>query len=260
MVEGDGSAETFGKEMPKDMILEMIDGYVQEAKLLKSFGVDMFFLHCGYRMFTPSRFLSALTNKRTDEFGGSIENRAKVILMICQGIKDACGQDFPIEISMSGYELEGGNTLEEMIQFAKLAEGLVDVLQIRTPVIDPNHPIGLSPTPYPSLEIDRIYKDAGVKQKITAIGGLFQDFPAPVLAAVIDKDQLHSRKGLSLQGADTVLQVQRRIIHRNNHADSRLFSHAFCSLPLSGPLRLRSARHRGAWTSRNVHPITEKGA
>lgn len=176
MVEGDGSAETFGKEMPKDMILEMIDGYVQEAKLLKSFGVDMFFIHCGYRMFTPSRFLSALTNKRTDEFGGPIENRAKVILMICQGIKEACGKDFPIEISMSGYELEGGNTLEEMIQFAKMAEGLVDVLQIRTPVIDPNHPIGLSPTPYPSLEIDRIYKDAGVKQKITAIGGLFQDF------------------------------------------------------------------------------------
>ena len=175
-VEGDGSVAEFGQEMPRDMIYWMVDQYVEQAKLLKSFGVDMFFIHGAYRMFTPSRFLSALTNKRTDEFGGPMENRAKVMLMICEGIKNACGRDFPIEVSISGYELEGGSTLEEMIQFAKLSEGLIDVLQIRTPIIDPNHPIGLSPVPYPSLEIDRIFKDAGVKNKITAIGGFFHDF------------------------------------------------------------------------------------
>lgn len=175
-VAGDGSVAEYGKEMPKDMIEELIEGYVAQAKLLKSFGVDMFFLHCGYRMFTPARFLSALTNKRTDEYGGDIVGRSRLILRICERIKEACGKDFPIEISVSAYEQEGGTTLEEMLAFAKLAEGKVDVLQLRTPVIDPNHPIGLSPIPYPNLAIDRVYKDAGTKQLITAIGGFFADF------------------------------------------------------------------------------------
>ena len=105
-VEGDGSVATCGEEMPKDMIYWMVEQYAQQAKLLKSFGVDMFFIHSAYLMFTPSRFLSALTNKRTDEFGGSIENRAKVLFMICDRIKELCGKDFPIEVSISGYEPE----------------------------------------------------------------------------------------------------------------------------------------------------------
>ena len=175
-VEGDGSVTTCGEEMPKDMIYWMVEQYAQQAKLLKSFGVDMFFIHSAYLMFTPSRFLSALTNKRTDEFGGSIENRAKVLFMICDRIKELCGKDFPIEVSISGYEPEGGNTLEEMLRFAKLSEGHIDVLQVRTPIIDPNHPIGLSPEPYPNLKIDRIFKDSGTTVKITAIGGFFHDF------------------------------------------------------------------------------------
>lgn len=175
-VEGDGSVAAFGEEMPKDMIYWLVERYVEQAKLLKSFGVDMFFMHHAYRMFTPARFLSPLTNKRTDEFGGPIENRAKVLLMICDGIKKACGQGFPIECSISGYELEGGSTLEDMLKFAKLAEGYIDVLQVRTPVIDPNHPIGLSPIPYPNLEIDRLFKESGTSIKITAIGGFFHDF------------------------------------------------------------------------------------
>ena len=175
-VEGDGTVGELGKEMPKEMIEWMIQQYVEEAKLLKSFGVDMFFMHHAYRMFTPARFLSPLTNKRTDEYGGPIQNRARVILEICDRIKDACGRNFPIEISVSAFEHEGGTTLEEMLEFVRLAEGKIDVLQLRTPDIDPNHPIGLSPTRYPNLEVDRIFKQTGTSIKITAIGGFFDDF------------------------------------------------------------------------------------
>ena len=175
-VEGDGSIATPGKAMPKDMILEMVENYAEQARLLKSFGVDMIFIHNAYRMFTPSRFLSALTNNRDDEFGGPIENRAKVILMICQRIKEVCGQGFPIEVSISGYEPEGGTTLEESLKFAKMAEGKIDMLQIRTPVIDPNHPIGFSKQRYPSLEIAKAFKESGTSVLIDTIGGYFDDF------------------------------------------------------------------------------------
>lgn len=175
-VEGDGSVATLGKEMPKDMILWLVEQYAEQAKLLKSFGVDMFFLHNAYLMFTPARFLSPLTNKRTDEFGGSLENRAKVILMICERIKQVCGKDFPIESSISGYEPEGGYTLEDAIEFAKMAEGKIDILQIRTPVIDPNHPIGFSKVQNPSLPIARRFKQAGVKVMIDTVGGYLYDW------------------------------------------------------------------------------------
>lgn len=175
-VEGDGTEPTYGEELTKEMILDMVEDYAEQAKILKSCGADMIFMHHAYRMFTPSRFLSSLTNKRTDEFGGPIENRGRFIQMICKRIKEVCGADFPIEISISAFEEEGGTTLEEVIQFAKLMEGYVDVLQLRTPYIDPNHPVGLSPIPYPNLKMDRVFKDAGVKQKITAVGGFFHDF------------------------------------------------------------------------------------
>lgn len=176
-VEGDGSVASIGEKMPKEMIDWLIGDYVRQAKLLKSFGVDMVFMHCAYKMFTPARFLSPLTNKRTDEYGGPIENRAKVILKICEGIKQECGSGFPIEISISGFEYteDGGTTLEDVLKFVKMAEGKVDILQIRTPVIDPNHPTGFSKIPYPSLEIaSEIKKHTNIK--INTVGGSFHDF------------------------------------------------------------------------------------
>lgn len=68
---GAGFKVITGKEIPKDMLLEMVEEYADQALIAKQCGFDMVFLHASYRFFLISRFLSPLTNHRTDEFGGS---------------------------------------------------------------------------------------------------------------------------------------------------------------------------------------------
>ncbi|MBE6991830.1 MAG: FAD-binding protein [Ruminococcaceae bacterium] len=168
-VAGDGSVATLGKAAPKDLLYEVIDQYVEEAKLAKSLGFDMCFMHMAYRFMFPGRFISPLSNHRTDEFGGDIEGRSRFPLLICEGIKKACGKDFLVEISISGREddmFKGGSTVEDAIAFAKLAEGKVDLLQIRGGSIDPSQPTYLDEREIPQLE-----PAAAIKKGVEAYGG-----------------------------------------------------------------------------------------
>ena len=77
------------------------------------------------------QFLSPLTNHRTDRFGGSLENRARLLLLVLDRIRHYCGEDFVIEVRMSGTEyVEGGYTLEDGIAFARLMDGKADIIQV----------------------------------------------------------------------------------------------------------------------------------
>ena len=177
-VAGDGSVATLGKAAPRELLYEVVEQYVEEAKLAKSLGFDMCFMHMAYRFMFPGRFLSPLSNHRTDEFGGSVENRARFPLLICEGIKKACGKDFLVEISISGREddlFEGGSTVQDAIEIARLAEGKVDLIQIRGGSIDPSQPTYLDPREIPQLEpaaaIRKGVAEAGGTVKIVAVGG-----------------------------------------------------------------------------------------
>ncbi len=177
-VAGDGSKAELGKAAPRELLYRMVEEYGKEAKLAQSLGFDMCFMHMAYRLMFPGRFLSPLTNKRTDEFGGSLENRARFPLMICEEIKRQCGKDFLVEISISGREddlFEGGLTVEDQIGFAKLARGKVDILQIRGGSIDPSQPTYLDPREIPQLPaaaaIRRGVQDAGGGILINVVGG-----------------------------------------------------------------------------------------
>lgn len=178
-VAGDGSKAEYGKAAPKELLYQMVEAYAEEAKLAKSLGFDMCFMHMAYRLMFPGRFLSPLSNKRTDEFGGSIENRARFPLMICEAIKKACGKDFLVEISISGREddlFEGGLTIADQIEFAKLASGKVDILQIRGGSIDPSQPTYLDLREIPqrstAAAIRKGIRDAGINNiYIDVVGG-----------------------------------------------------------------------------------------
>ncbi|MGI5972026.1 MAG: FAD-dependent oxidoreductase, partial [Oscillospiraceae bacterium] len=177
-VAGDGSKPETGKAAPKELLLEMVENYAQEAKLAQSLGFDMCFMHMAYRFMFPGRFLSPISNRRTDEFGGSMENRARFPLMICQRIKEVCGKDFLVEISVSGREddaFPGGNTVEDIIELARLAQGKVDILQIRGHSIDPSQPTYLDPREIPNLDsaaaISRGIKDRGINMLVNIVGG-----------------------------------------------------------------------------------------
>ena len=178
-VAGDGSKAEYGKAAPRELLYQMAEAYAQEARLAQSLGFDMCFMHMAYRLMFPGRFLSPLSNKRTDEFGGSIENRARFPLMICEAIKQACGRDFLIEVSISGREddlFEGGLTVADQIAFARLAAGKIDILQIRGGSIDPSQPTYLDLREIPQRDnaaaIRRGLREAGVDNVyITVVGG-----------------------------------------------------------------------------------------
>ena len=137
----------------------------------------MVYLHMAYRLTILGRFLSPLTNKRTDQYGGSLENRARFPLMVADRIKVECGRDFLIEASVSGCEPTGGITLEETIELAKRFAGHIDMLQIRASAIDPAHPTGFTPERRPFLYMAEAVKKSGADVAVVTVGG-YLDFDA----------------------------------------------------------------------------------
>lgn len=118
------------EEMGEDVIEEVVNAFGDAAEMAKLGGCDMVMIH-GAHGWLLHQFLSPLNNQRTDRFGGSLENRARISLMVIENIKRKCGADFPIEFRLSGSEyVEGGLTLDDMIEFAKIIDGKVDIIHV----------------------------------------------------------------------------------------------------------------------------------
>ena len=118
------------EEMTIEQIDQTIEKWAEAALLCKSLGFQMVNLHGGHGWLL-NQFLSPLFNHRTDEYGGSMENRARFSVRLCDRIKEVCGKDFLIEYRMSGSErVEGGMTIEDGIEFAKIIQDHVDLIHV----------------------------------------------------------------------------------------------------------------------------------
>lgn len=116
--------------MSVEMIHQLAEAYGQGAAVAKLAEFQMVTVHFGHGWLI-SQFLSPLTNQRTDEYGGSVENRCRFGLEVIESIRRHCGPDFPIEIRISGSDLtEGGNTLEDTIEICKILDGKVDLIHV----------------------------------------------------------------------------------------------------------------------------------
>lgn len=160
-------------EIPAETLVKVAKSYGQRAAFYKKLGFDAVTIHMSYRAQLPGQLLSPLTNKRTDEFGGSFENRCRFSLMMLEEIRKAVGNDMIIEIQFSGEEPEGGYTLEEGIEFLRLAEKYLDIVQVRSAEGDPNHPIPFELNPTPFLEMAGKIKAAGLDFLVSSVGGFF---------------------------------------------------------------------------------------
>ena len=117
-------------EMPKEMILEIIESYKNAARLCKDCGFDMVQVHAAHGWLI-SQFLSPTLNRRTDEFGGSFENRARLLLMVLDAVREGVGRGFPIEIRISGDDMsEEGLGMEDCVRVAKMVEDKVDLYHV----------------------------------------------------------------------------------------------------------------------------------
>ena len=120
------------REMPKETINKIIEAYGKAASLCKTAGFEMLLIHAGHGWLLQ-QFLSPAANKRRDEYGGSLENRARLALEVIDKVRSVVGPGFPLELRMSAEEyLDDGYSFDEAIQFAKLVESNIDLLQVST--------------------------------------------------------------------------------------------------------------------------------
>ena len=103
-------------------IHQIVDEFGDGAKRARQAGFDFIELHAGIGYFI-NRFLSPLTNKRTDAYGGSADNRMRLLLEIIDSAKNKAGHDYPLICRISGDEfMQGGNALEESKQISRRLE------------------------------------------------------------------------------------------------------------------------------------------
>ena len=88
-------------EMTKEQIHEIIEAFAKTAKLCKDAGVDGVEVHAVHEGYLLDQFAIEFFNKRTDEYGGSFENRYRFAAEVVRAIKEACGDDFPVSLRYS---------------------------------------------------------------------------------------------------------------------------------------------------------------
>ncbi|MCL2400392.1 MAG: FAD-dependent oxidoreductase [Defluviitaleaceae bacterium] len=107
----------FGTEVPVELTVDEIKGLIEDfgdcALRAKKCGFDGVEIHGGHG-YLIAQFMSLYSNKRTDQYGGPLQNRLKFPLEIIKNIREKCGKDFIIGFRISGDEfIEGGRTIEE---------------------------------------------------------------------------------------------------------------------------------------------------
>lgn len=110
------------RAMDKDDMDRIASDFAKAATYMQKAGFDGILVHGGHG-FLITQFLSPLMNTRTDEYGGSLENRAKFPIQICKAIREAVGPDFLFELRIDGTDHQpNGITPEETGQFIQMVE------------------------------------------------------------------------------------------------------------------------------------------
>ena len=118
------------KALTKEMIAEIVAAYGHVAGLAKRAGFEMLMIHGGHGWLI-NQFLSPMFNHRTDEYGGSLENRARLAIEVLKAVREAVGPFFPIEFRMSGDEfVEEGYHLDEGVRIAQMIEPYCDIIHV----------------------------------------------------------------------------------------------------------------------------------
>jgi mycofactocin system FadH/OYE family oxidoreductase 2 len=127
-------ADPLFREVPKAIddaeIAEVVAGYADVAARCRAGGFDGIELQCSHSSIVRG-FLSRATNRRTDAYGGSLENRARLLHEIVAAVREAIGRDLALGVRLCGDELiENGITIDETVEVARAVEeqGLVDYI------------------------------------------------------------------------------------------------------------------------------------
>jgi mycofactocin system FadH/OYE family oxidoreductase 2 len=176
------------REVPKEMeieeIVEIVDNFGKAARRLKEGGFDGVEVMIGHG-YLLNEFLSPAMNKRTDEYGGSLGNRLRIIFEILNSVRKNVGDDFTCGVRMSGDEfIKDGLTLGDMKEVARLLEGTgqVDYLNVSAGNYAVPHFI-VPPWYVPPGAF--VYLSAGIKEEVNLPVGCVGRINDPILAEKI---------------------------------------------------------------------------
>ncbi len=117
-------------EMGVEHIHQTVEKYAQATLRAKKAGMRMAMIHCGHANLI-SQFSSPLYNHRTDEYGGSLENRARFTIEVLDRVRELCGEDFVIEARVSADEIKpGGMGYEETLKYIAMIKDKIDILHV----------------------------------------------------------------------------------------------------------------------------------
>jgi len=119
------------RAMTADEVDEVIARFVHAAEVAQQTGFTGVQVHSAHG-YLLSQFLTPLVNRRTDQWGGSLENRARLLLTICRSIREACGPDFVISVKLNSSDFQqGGFDSSDSLQVVQWLDAVgVDLLEI----------------------------------------------------------------------------------------------------------------------------------
>ena len=169
------------EEMSLAMIDEVIDHFAAAAFRAKTAGFDMVMVHAGHGWLI-SQFISPAVNTRTDEYGGSLENRCRFGIRVIDAIRERCGADFPVEWRISASDLvPGGLEIADAVRYAQIMQDKVDLLQVSAGTIGVPHTY---PYTHPSTYLphgENLERAAEIKKAVRT--------PVGVVGAIVDLDE-----------------------------------------------------------------------
>lgn len=236
-----------GHEITHEAMEQFKNDWVQAAADLADCGFDAILIHSGHSV-PLAQFLSPLTNKRTDEYGGSTENRCRYLIEILDAIRARVGRKLLIEVRISGTEFEeGGIDLEEGLRIGELIQDHLDIMQVSAGMHNPKwmtwvHPCGFRPK-MPNVEVAEYFKKSGkIHVPIVTLGAIDSldsaeeiissgkaDLVTMARSLIADPELIH--KGADGHGEDVTPCIKCMRCH-----DSTVYGHHFqCSVnPTAG--------------------------
>ena len=155
---------------------EIANAFGEAAKVAMQAGFQMVMLH-GAHGWLLDQMLSPKFNTRTDEFGGSLENRAKFPLMVIAAVRKAVGPKVPIEYRIGPELTEGGLSIDEVVQFCQMIEDKVELIHVSAGLdTDPNFAVKTHPTMFlphmPNVKYAAEVKKVVTKCPVVTVGSV----------------------------------------------------------------------------------------
>jgi 2,4-dienoyl-CoA reductase-like NADH-dependent reductase (Old Yellow Enzyme family)/thioredoxin reductase len=174
-------------EMTREDIARLAERHADCVDLARQAGVDAIELHAGHG-YLIDNFLSPTTNRRSDEYGGPVENRARLLVEVLTAIRRRVGRDYPVWCRINGEEfLVAGQTLSDACRVAELAEAAgADAIHVST-YADPGRAIGFTEAHATHTPGRFLEHAAAIKQRVSipiiAVGRLDPELAESTLAA-----------------------------------------------------------------------------